>query len=78
MEDWGPQSTHADETSAHIGMSEACGSGVVIRIDYNGSEEPVPLWVERDGKTISFAPYPECPGRRWQFGAFFRSLFGKS
>jgi len=78
MEDWGPKSDHADESSAHIGLSQACGSGVVIRIDYQGSEQPVPLWVERNAKTISFAPYPECPGRHWQFGAFFRSLLGRS
>ena len=78
MEDWGPKSDHADESSAHIGLSQACGSGVVVRIDYQGSEQPVPLWVERNAKTISFAPYPECPGRHWQFGAFFRSLLGRS
>ena len=78
LEDWGPQSVHADESSASIGLSQSCGSGVVIRIDYKGSEEPVPLWVERDTKTISFAPYAECPGRHLRIGAFFRSLFGRS
>lgn len=78
LEDWGPQSVHADESSANIGLSQSCGSGVVIRIDYKGSEEPVPLWVERDTKTISFAPYAECPGRHLRIGAFFRSLFGRS
>lgn len=78
LDDWGQQSAHADESSAHIGAIESCGSGVEIRIDYNGSEEPVPLWIERESKVISFAPYAECPGRHWQFGAFFRQLFGKS
>lgn len=78
LEDWGPQSLHADESSAQIGLSQSCGSGVVIRIDYKGSEEPVPLWVERGAKTISFAPYAECPGRHLRIGAFFRSLFGRS
>ncbi len=78
MEDWGPQSDHADQSSAHLGATEACGSGVMIRVAYKGSEEPVDLWVERDSKTISFAPYEQCPGRHWQFGAFFRSLLGKS
>ena len=79
QEDWGPQSPHADESSAHIGQSQSCGSGVVLRVDYKGSEEPVPLWVERNTQVISFAPWEECPGtRHWQFGAFFRSLFGKS
>ena len=76
MDDWGPQSAHADEASAHIGLSQACGSGVVIRLDYKGSEEAVPLWVERDTGTISFAPWPECPGRHLHLGAWFKSLFG--
>jgi len=78
LEDWGPQSSHADPSSATVGSSESCGSGVVIQIGYKGSQEPVPLWVERDTKMISFAPYPECPGRKLRIGAFFRSLFGKS
>ena len=75
MDDWGPKSTHADESSAQIGLSQSCGSGVLIRIDYKGPLEPVPLWVERDGKTISFAPWPECPGRHLHLGAWLRSLF---
>ena len=78
MEDWGPQSAHADQSSAKVASSASCGSGVMIRVAYTGSEEPVDLWVERDTKTVSFAPYDVCPGRHWQFGAFFRSLFGKS
>jgi len=48
----------------------------VIRIDYQGSEEAVPLWVERESGTISFAPYAECPGRHLHLGAWFKSLFG--
>ena len=78
LEDWGPQSAHPDQSSVQISSSESCGSGVMIRIHYNASEEPVPLWVERGTKTISFAPYAECPGRHLRIGAFFRSLFGRS
>ena len=79
QEDWGPKSPHADESTAHIAMSQACGSGVVLRLAYNGSEEAVPLFVERSNDVISFAPWPECPGtRHWHFGEFFKSLFGKS
>ena len=76
MEDWGPKSTHADQSSAHIGLSQSCGSGVVIRLDYKGSQEPVSLEVERDTKIISFAPWAECPGRHLHIGAWLRSLFG--
>jgi hypothetical protein len=76
MEDWGPNSAHADQTSARIAVSQSCGSGVVIRLEYR-SAEPVPLWVERSSKTISFAPWPECPGRHLHIGAWLRSLFNK-
>lgn len=75
MEDWGPKSAHADQSSAQIGLSQSCGSGVVIRLDYKGAEEPVSLWVERGTKIISFAPYAECPGRHLHIGAWLRSLF---
>ncbi|HMD48751.1 MAG TPA: hypothetical protein VKG79_06625 [Bryobacteraceae bacterium] len=79
QEDWGPKSAHADESTAHIALTQACGSGVVVRLDYKGSEEAVPLFVERSTDVISFAPWAECPGtRHWHVGEFFRSLFGKS
>jgi hypothetical protein len=58
-------------------MSQTCGSGVVVRLDYNGNQEAVPLWVERESKMISFAPWPECPGRHLRIGAWWRSLFGR-
>jgi hypothetical protein len=76
QDDWGPSSSHADQSSAKIGLSQACGSGVVIRLDYRGSEDPVALWVERSTNVVSFAPWAECPGtRHLRFGAFLKSLF---
>jgi hypothetical protein len=81
MADWGPQSPHADESTAQIGISESCGSGpgsgVVIRLDYQGSEQPVPLWVERDSKLIGFAPWEECPGRHLHLRAWLKSVFSR-
>ena len=77
LEDWGPASSHADASSAHIGQSDSCGSGVLIRLDYKTPREPVLLWVERGTKIISFAPWAECPGRHWHIAAFFRSLFSR-
>ena len=76
QEDWGPKSEHADAAVAHIGLSQSCGTGVLIRLDYKAAEEPVSLWVERDSGTISFAPWPECPGRHLHFGAWLKSVFG--
>jgi hypothetical protein len=77
QEDWGAKSEHANETVAHIGLSQSCGSGVLIRLDYPGAQEPVSLWVERDSGIISFAPWAECPGRHLHFGAWLKSLFGR-
>jgi len=75
QDDWGPKSAHADESAAHIGLSQSCGSGVLIRLDYKAAEEPVSLWVERDSGIVRFAPWPECPGRHLHFGAWLRSVF---
>lgn len=77
QEDWGPQSEHANQSVAHIGLSQSCGSGVLIRLDYTGAQEPVSLWVDRDSGVISFAPWPECPGRHLHFGAWLKSVFGR-
>jgi len=76
QEDWGPKSAYANGSVAHIGLSQSCGTGVLIRLDYKSAEEPVALWVERDSGTLSFAPWPECPGRHLHFGAWLRSIFG--
>jgi hypothetical protein len=76
MDDWGPKSGHADASSGHIGLSQSCGTGVILRVDYNGAAA-VPLWVERGTRVVSYAPWPECPGRHFHFGAFLRSLFNR-
>lgn len=77
MEDWGPKSAHADQSTAQIGLSQSCGSGVVIRLDYKGSVEPVTLEIERATNIISFAPWAECPGRHLHIGTWLRSLFNR-
>ncbi len=75
QEDWGPKSEHPNESTARIGLSQSCGSGVVIQVDYPASQEPVSLWVERESGTLSFAPWPECPGRHLHFGTWLKSVF---
>lgn len=77
LDDWGPKSAHANSGTAHIGLAQSCGTGVLIRLDYQGSVEPVPIWVERDSRTISFAPWAECPGRHLHIGAWLKSVFGR-
>jgi hypothetical protein len=76
QEDWGPKSEHAGGSVAQIERPESCGSGVVILLDYKNPVDSVPLWVEHDTGVISFAPWPECPGRHWHFWAWFKSIFG--
>jgi hypothetical protein len=78
LDDWGPKSPHSDESSAHIALSQSCGTDVVIRLEYSGSEDPVTLSVERATKVVSFAPWEECPGRHLHIGAWLRSLFNHS
>ena len=75
-DDWGPQSAHADASSASAGDAESCGSGVLVQVNYPHADT-VALWVERGSRTIGFAPWNQCPGRHWHFGAFFKSLIGK-
>lgn len=79
LEDWGPKSAHAGApASMAIGLSQSCGSGVLIRVDYKKPANRVALWVERDNGVISFAPWAECPGRHLHFGAWLKSIFGGS
>lgn len=75
MEDWGPKSSYSNPSSLHIDNVEACGSGVIFNLGYP-HQQPIPLWVERSTDVISFAPWPQCPGRHWHVLAFVKSLFG--
>ena len=77
MEDWGPKSTHPNPDAFRLTNADACGSGVLLQVDYTGADA-VSLWVERDTGAISFAPWPECPGRHWHVLGFLKSLFGHS
>jgi hypothetical protein len=78
MDDWGPASAHANAPAASIGSVQTCGSGVVIQLNYKNPEDSVPLWVEHETGVISFAPWPECPGRHLHFGAWLKSVFSGS
>ena len=75
MEDWGPSSEHAGAAGAQIRNVDACGSAVVIAVNFPKSGN-VSLWIDRSNGFIGYAPWAECPGRHWRLGRFFRSLFG--
>jgi len=77
MEDWGPQSQFSDPSKASVGLTQSCGNGVLIQVNYPG-QNPTALMVEQGTGQISFAPWPECPGRHWHFGQWWHSLFSRS
>lgn len=63
MQDWGPQSGHADVGNFRISRSRSCGSGVILTVDF-GANQQEKLWVQRDDLTIGFSPLPGCPAPR--------------
>ncbi len=75
IEDWGPAGTYKNATAVKIQEVDACSGGVVFSIVYPGVEN-FGLWVARDTKIISFAPWARCPGRHLQVMEFLRSRFG--
>ncbi len=60
MEDWGPQSPHANVSNYRISKSRSCGSGVILTVDFGPSQQEK-LWVQRNDLTIGFSPLPGCP-----------------
>ena len=60
MQDWGPQSEHADPKSFHITKTRSCGSGVIVTVDSDKNQEDK-LWVQRGDLTIGFSPLAGCP-----------------
>ena len=63
MQDWGPQSPHADVSDYKISRSRSCGSGVILTVDFGKSQQEK-LWVQRGNLTIGFSPLPGCPAPR--------------
>jgi len=64
MEDWGPNSEHANAANASVKHSRSCGSGVLLTMDFGG--KPEELWVERKNMTVGFPPFNGCPGLQRQ------------
>jgi hypothetical protein len=73
-EDWGPSTPYANAGAAKIDNIDYCDEGVLFSVSYPKAA-PVALWVETSSGTISFAPWPRCPGPHLQFRQFLRNLF---
>jgi len=82
-QDWGPSGLYKNPEKMKIEHIDACGanehgfgdSGVVFEISYPGADN-LGLWVERKTKTLSYFPWPRCPGPHLQILEFLRSRFG--
>ena len=74
-EDWGASGVYKNAGALQIKEVDSCDSGVVFDMAYPGAED-FGLWVERQSKVISFAPWPRCPGRHLQIWQFLKSRFG--
>jgi hypothetical protein len=74
LEDWGPKGLYANAKAARVTTVDSCGTGVVTTVEYPNAE-PFGLYVDRGTKTLSFAPWPRCPGRHWHLWQFLERQF---
>jgi hypothetical protein len=75
LSDWGPKGSYPDPSKLSYGEVDSCGGGVVLGLVYPGAD-PAGLYVDRSTKILSFAPWPRCPGRHWNFKSAWQNLFG--
>ena len=59
MEDWGPESGHADLGALQITRVRGCSSGVIIEANFGGGVIEN-LWVDRENRHLGFAPFVVC------------------
>ncbi len=62
LDDWGPESDHADIKKVRITKTHSCEGGIIQILSFGGDEE-VWLWVDRSDKTIGYSPWPMCNPR---------------
>ena len=55
MEDWGPQSQHADLSAMKITMVRGCSDGVIVGARFGAGQTDY-LWVDRKSRNLGFAP----------------------
>jgi hypothetical protein len=59
MEDWGPKSTFANASAAHISSAEFCNAGVIVTVAPPAGRA-VPLWYDRNNGSLGFSPWDYC------------------
>ncbi len=75
LNDWGPSKKISSPWK--IASVEGCKSFVTVNVQADGAELQS-LAVERDNKSLGFAPAPECQERRWRWKQFFGRMLGRS
>ena len=75
LEDWGPQKKAGSPWT--IASTDSCRAFLTVNVQANGVE-PQSLSVQRNDKSLGFAPAPECQERKWHWKQFFQRLFGGS
>lgn len=58
LEDWGPESPHADIASAKVTRTRSCSGGIIKSLKFPKDE--VNLWVDRATLTLGYSPWPMC------------------
>jgi hypothetical protein len=74
-EDWGPAGKYKNAAGMKVEDVDSCNAGVVFNVAYPGDEN-FGLWVERDTKTMSYAPWTRCPGPHLQIMEQLKKRFG--
>jgi hypothetical protein len=62
LEDWGPDSPHADLARMEVVHTRSCSQGIIQILRF-GQDDEVRLWVSRGDLTLGFAPWPICDPR---------------
>lgn len=62
MEDWGPESGHADLSSLQFTRIRGCSAGVIVEANFGGGVIEY-LWVDREHRNLGFAPFSVCNPR---------------
>ena len=73
MQDWGPQAKAGSPWK--IASTDSCRAFLTVNVQANGIE-PQSLSVQRNDKSLGFAPAPECQEKEWRWKQFFQRLFG--
>lgn len=56
LQDWGEDGYYGKVRYFKIVESESRGSGVIVRVQINNLARPIAFWVEREDRSIGFAP----------------------